>query len=129
MFHNSEDPREPLPFDLQEIFVTPWLNVQDIKSLYSNRSEAACSRLQELLLFYHHKNTSLPFENLSVIFDMSEYGGLGPMTNAVLWVEAVICAIFVGLRLYTRIRILNSVGVDDYLVVLAFVRAITVILI
>ena len=49
------------------------------------------------------------------------YGGLGPMTNAVLWVEAVICALFVGLRLYTRISILNSVGADDYLIVMALV--------
>lgn len=44
------------------------------------------------------------------------------MTNAVLWVEVVIFAIFVGLRLYTRKCLLNSVGVDDYLVVLALVR-------
>lgn len=53
---------------------------------------------------------------------MGVYGGLGPMTNAVLWVEVVIFAIFVGLRLYTRKCLLNAVGVDDYLVVLALVR-------
>lgn len=53
---------------------------------------------------------------------MGVYGGLGPMTNAVLWLEVVIFAVFVGLRLYTRISLLNAVGVDDYLVVLALVR-------
>ncbi|KAJ5577303.1 hypothetical protein N7535_004229, partial [Penicillium sp. DV-2018c] len=50
---------------------------------------------------------------------MGVYGGLGPMTNAVLWVEAVVFAVFVGLRLYTRKYILNSVGFDDYLVLMA----------
>ncbi|PKS08431.1 hypothetical protein jhhlp_005142 [Lomentospora prolificans] len=49
------------------------------------------------------------------------YGGLGPMTNAVLWAEVVIFAIFVGLRLYTRMSILNSVGADDYLIAVALV--------
>lgn len=48
------------------------------------------------------------------------------MTNAVLWVEVVIFAIFVALRLYTRKEILNAVGADDYLTVLALVRSITV---
>lgn len=43
------------------------------------------------------------------------------MTNAVLWVEVVIFALFVGLRLYTRKQILNSVGLDDYLVCFALV--------
>ncbi|KAF4769675.1 hypothetical protein N7455_006140 [Penicillium solitum] len=52
---------------------------------------------------------------------MGVYGGLGPMTNAVLWVEAVVFAAFVGLRLYTRKHILNSVGLDDYLALIALV--------
>ncbi|KAJ6017688.1 hypothetical protein N7451_001067 [Penicillium sp. IBT 35674x] len=52
---------------------------------------------------------------------MGVYGGLGPMTNAVLWLEAVIFSFFVGLRLYTRKQILNSIGVDDYLVCFALV--------
>jgi hypothetical protein len=43
------------------------------------------------------------------------------MTNAVMWLEAVIIAFFVGLRLYTRKEILNSVGLDDYLVCFALV--------
>jgi hypothetical protein len=50
------------------------------------------------------------------------YGGLGPMVNAVLWLHVVIFAIFVALRLYTRISILNAVGTDDYLCVVALVR-------
>ncbi|KAJ5280940.1 hypothetical protein N7478_006312 [Penicillium angulare] len=50
---------------------------------------------------------------------MSVYGGKGPMTNAVLWVEVVVFTFFVGLRIYTRKKILNSVGLDDYLVVFA----------
>ncbi|KAM0549537.1 hypothetical protein ACHAPJ_009353 [Fusarium lateritium] len=49
------------------------------------------------------------------------YGGLGPMINAVLWVQVVIFAVFVGLRLYTRAKILHSVGADDYLVIVALV--------
>lgn len=49
------------------------------------------------------------------------YGGLGPMTNAVLWVEVVVFFVFVALRIYTRKVILNSVGPDDYLVLIALV--------
>lgn len=48
------------------------------------------------------------------------------MTNAVLWVEVVVFAVFAGLRLYTRKHLLNAVGLDDYLVVLALVREIAV---
>ena len=47
------------------------------------------------------------------------------MTNAVLWVEFVVFAVFVALRLYTRKEILNAVGPDDYLTVISLVRAIT----
>lgn len=47
------------------------------------------------------------------------------MTNAVLWVEVVVFAVFVGLRLYTRKYILNAVGLDDLLVVIALVRLYT----
>lgn len=48
------------------------------------------------------------------------------MANGVLWMEVVIFAAFVGLRLYTRQQILNAVGVDDYLCCIALVRATTV---
>ncbi|KAF4340157.1 hypothetical protein FBEOM_5854 [Fusarium beomiforme] len=51
----------------------------------------------------------------------SYYGGLGPMLNIVLWIQVVVFAVFVGLRLYTRSQILHSVGADDYLVVIALV--------
>lgn len=60
------------------------------------------------------------FLNLSL--PMGEYGGQGPMINAVLWVEVVVGVIFVGLRLYTRKVILNSIGWDDYLGLAALVR-------
>lgn len=53
---------------------------------------------------------------------MSVYGGYGPMVNAVLWVETVVAAVFVGLRVYTRKFILNNLGWDDYLSVVALVR-------
>lgn len=54
---------------------------------------------------------------------VSYYGGLGPMLNAVLWVQVVISLVFVGLRIYTRSRILHSVGPDDYLVMAALVSS------
>ncbi|KAL4883934.1 hypothetical protein BJY04DRAFT_19030 [Aspergillus karnatakaensis] len=52
---------------------------------------------------------------------MGYYGGLGPMVNGVLWMEVGVFAFFVGVRLYTRHRILNAVGVDDYLCITALV--------
>ncbi|BDD55704.1 hypothetical protein MAP00_001193 [Monascus purpureus] len=54
-----------------------------------------------------------------LVISLGAYGGLGPMTNAILWVEFVIFSVFVGLRLYTRKEILNAVGPDDYLTVIA----------
>ncbi|KAM7206955.1 hypothetical protein V8F33_000054 [Rhypophila sp. PSN 637] len=51
---------------------------------------------------------------------VSYYGGLGPMVNGVMWAHVVIFAVFVVLRLYTRISVLQMVGIDDYLTVLAF---------
>lgn len=47
------------------------------------------------------------------------------MTNGVLWAEVVVAMVFVGLRLYTRRVILNSVGADDILAVACLVRATT----
>jgi hypothetical protein len=44
------------------------------------------------------------------------------MVNAVLWCLVGLGAVFVGLRVYTRIVILNSVGWDDHTIVLAWVR-------
>lgn len=51
----------------------------------------------------------------------NHYGGLGPMVNGVLWAHLVIFAVFVALRLYTRVSVLQMVGVDDYLTVGAFI--------
>lgn len=63
-------------------------------------------------------------KSVVAIFGMSTYyGGKGPMCNGVLWMEVVIFAVFVGLRLYTRQHILKAVGVDDYLCCFALVRA------
>ncbi|CEN60410.1 hypothetical protein ASPCAL02850 [Aspergillus calidoustus] len=50
---------------------------------------------------------------------MGYYGGQGPMVNGVLWMLVVVFALFVGLRLYTRHQILNAVGIDDWLCVVA----------
>jgi hypothetical protein len=52
----------------------------------------------------------------------SYYGGHGPMLNGVLWAQVVVCTFFVSLRIYTRSRILHSIGADDYLVLLALVH-------
>ena len=52
---------------------------------------------------------------------MGVYGGKGPMVNGVLWFEVFVFALFVALRVYTRKAILNSVGPDDYIVVIALV--------
>lgn len=54
----------------------------------------------------------------------SYYGGHAPMLNGVLWAQVVVCMFFVSLRLYTRSRILHSIGADDYLVLLALVHPI-----
>lgn len=43
------------------------------------------------------------------------------MVNTVMWLHVVVFAVFVALRLYTRICMLKTVGWDDYLVALAFV--------
>jgi hypothetical protein len=56
---------------------------------------------------------------------MGYYGGQGPMVNGVLWMLVVVFALFVGLRLYTRHQILNAVGIDDWLCVVALVRPLT----
>ena len=56
-----------------------------------------------------------------LLLKMNAYGGLGPMTNGVLWMEVVLISVFVGLRLYTRHQIMNAVGIDDYLCSIAWV--------
>lgn len=56
---------------------------------------------------------------------MDYYGGKGPMVNGVLWMEVLIFALFVALRLYTRHQILNAVGIDDCLCCIALVPNIT----
>ena len=52
---------------------------------------------------------------------ISYYGGLGPMVNAILWVHVVVFAVFAALRLYIRFSLLKSAGPDDYLVAFTLV--------
>ncbi|KAI5927226.1 hypothetical protein F4810DRAFT_649833 [Camillea tinctor] len=52
---------------------------------------------------------------------MSAYGGLGPMLNGVLWMQVGLAAVFVGLRLYTRLIVLRNVGWDDWFTVFSLV--------
>ncbi|SPO06361.1 related to integral membrane protein pth11 [Cephalotrichum gorgonifer] len=52
---------------------------------------------------------------------MSSYGGRGPTVNAALWTEAVIAALFIFARMYTRIFILHSAGWDDFLLCVTLV--------
>lgn len=42
------------------------------------------------------------------------------MVNGVMWAHVVIFAVFVALRLYTRVHVLQMMGLDDWLVILAF---------
>lgn len=46
----------------------------------------------------------------------------GPTLVGVLWMETVICLIVLGLRVYTRVRILRNPGWDDLLLVITWVR-------
>lgn len=48
-------------------------------------------------------------------------GGKGPMTVAVLSSEAVLAAVFIALRFYTRQTMKGGAGSDDYLLVLTWV--------
>lgn len=46
----------------------------------------------------------------------------GPTLVGVLWMETVICLVVLGLRVYTRMRILRNPGWDDLLLVITWVR-------
>lgn len=47
--------------------------------------------------------------------------GNAPQTLAALWSLAFIALIFVCLRLYTRYRVVDAIGIDDHLLNTAFV--------
>jgi len=51
---------------------------------------------------------------------MSDIGGYGHTILSVMWLETAIALLFVCLRLWTRIRITQTVGWDDYLIVLSW---------
>lgn len=62
--------------------------------------------LLELLSSTHQRAA----QNSSPISAMSSYGGRGPTVNAVLWAETAVAVVIVGMRIYTRKVILNSLG-------------------
>lgn len=49
--------------------------------------------------------------------------GNAPQTLAALWTLACIAFIFVCLRLYTRYRVVDAIGIDDHLLNTAFVSS------
>jgi len=51
-----------------------------------------------------------------------ELGGYGPTIIGVMWVETAIALLFVCLRLWTRIRITQTAGWDDYLIIVSWVK-------
>lgn len=48
-------------------------------------------------------------------------GGHGPWAVAVMWIVTVVALVFVLLRAYTRIKVVQSYGVDDHVYNFAFV--------
>lgn len=48
-------------------------------------------------------------------------GGKGPWAIAVMWSLTAVTLVFVVLRIYTRVVIVSSYGIDDHVYVLAFV--------
>jgi hypothetical protein len=50
-------------------------------------------------------------------------GGDGPWAVAVMWVMTALTLVFTVLRLYTRLIVIKSYGIDDSVYVFAFVSA------
>lgn len=48
-------------------------------------------------------------------------GGDGPWSVAVMWVLTAVSLVFTLLRVYTRVVVVKSYGMDDHVYVLAFV--------
>lgn len=48
-------------------------------------------------------------------------GGDGPWAVAVMWSLTAVTFVFVLLRIYTRVGVVNSFGIDDHVYNLAFV--------
>lgn len=49
-------------------------------------------------------------------------GGEAPWALAVMWTLTMLTAVFVVLRLYTRLVVIDSFGIDDIVYIIAFVR-------
>ena len=52
---------------------------------------------------------------------MAFFGHNGPMIVTVMWTETIVALIFVLARLYTRSRIVRSIGWDDHLIAISMV--------
>lgn len=50
--------------------------------------------------------------------------GNAPQTLAALWCLVVVALVFVLLRLYTRYKVIDAIGIDDHLFNVAFVSPI-----
>lgn len=50
-------------------------------------------------------------------------GGDAPWALAVMWILTMLTAVFVVLRLYTRVVVIDSFGTDDIVYIVAFVRS------
>lgn len=48
---------------------------------------------------------------------------LGATMNAVGWTEASVAIVLLGARLFTRVKIVQHIGWDDYLMVMAVVSS------
>lgn len=52
---------------------------------------------------------------------MSSIGGEAPMVLGVLWTLTAVTFVFVLLRVYTRLKVLDAYGIDDHFFNIAFV--------
>jgi hypothetical protein len=47
-----------------------------------------------------------------------------PVTEGLIWTFVAISSLFVAARLYTRLRIVNKIGLDDYITAISLVCSI-----
>jgi hypothetical protein len=58
-----------------------------------------------------------------LLFAMSFFGKTGPLVVTVMWTETIAALVFVLARLYTRARIVRSIGWDDHLIAVSMVSS------